>query len=401
MTDDTGETGVDAPEPPTDVEAVSPPALARRLAAGDAVRVLDVRDRDEVEAWRIDGPNETFTQLPLAKFVQAQVTDGVDDLAAEIDGEGPITAVCAEGESSHYVAGLLADAGYEAHNLAGGMDEWADVYLTAKITDGDSSDATPTVVQYDRPATGCLAYLIVSAGEAAVVDPLRAFTDRYLADADDRGADVVAVLDTHLHADHLSGRDDLAAAADATAYVPAGMADRGVAGDFEALDDGDVVQVGNATIRAVALPGHTTDMTGYAVGDGDDVLLTGDSLFLDAVARPDLEEDGDPAALAAELHDTLTERLDAFDDETIVAPGHHRPETRPDDEGRYVARLGALRTSVDAFDQTEAALVERLTGDLPPEPANADRIVAANRGEASIDDEDAFELELGPNNCAA
>ncbi|MHB9288590.1 MBL fold metallo-hydrolase [Halobacteriales archaeon Cl-PHB] len=391
MTEHTGETGFDAPDPPTDVPAESPTALAQRITAGEAVRILDLRDRDEVAAWQIDGPGVTLTQLPLSTFVQAQVTDGVSDIAADIEGEGPITAVCAEGAASAYVAGLLSEQGFQARNLAGGMEAWAEVYLARQIGED------PTILQFERPATGCLAYVVVSDGEAAVVDPLRTFTDRYLADVADLDAELVAVLDSHLHADHLSGRPDLAAAADATAYVPAETAERGVAAD-QTLADGDTVQVGKVEIRAVALPGHTTDMTGYAVGD---VLLTGDSLFLDAVARPDLQAEGDIAALAADLHRTLTDRLAAFGDATTIAPGHHRRDTRPDAEGRYVASLGDLRDSIEVFDRSEQAVVERLTGDLPPEPANASEIVAVNRGAATVDDETAFELELGPNNCAA
>jgi glyoxylase-like metal-dependent hydrolase (beta-lactamase superfamily II) len=123
-------------------------------------------------------------------------------------------------------------------------------------------------------------------------------------------------------------------------------------------------------------------------------------VFLDGIARPDLQEGGDLAAMARELYATLTERLAAFDDDTTVAPGHYDEATEPAADGSYAATLGEIRARLGALDD-EAAFVERVTDGLPPEPANAERIVAINLGRAEADAETAFELELGPNNCAA
>jgi glyoxylase-like metal-dependent hydrolase (beta-lactamase superfamily II) len=376
-----------------DDAAVDPDTLERRIAAHEPVRILDLRDRDATEAWRIDGPTVAFTQVPSSTFLQAEVTDSVADLAAEIDGEGPITVVCAEGKSSAYVADLLQAAGIPAHNLAAGMEGWARVYRATEIA------SYPTIVQYYRPSSGCLAYAVVSDGEAAVVDPLRAVTDRYTADLAGRGAEIVAVLDTHVHADHVSGLRSLSSAADAARYLPAASLDRGVTYEVEPLADGDVIQVGDADVEAVALPGHTTGMTGFAVGD---VLLTGDSLFLDGVARPDLEVAGadERVALAGQLHGTVTERLARFDDGTTVAPGHVS-EAAAGGGTVHTATLGDLRDRLGVFDADADTFVDRVLSALPPPPANAERLVAINTGTEDADAETAFELELGPNNCAA
>lgn len=372
---------------------VDPETLERRIAAGEPVRILDLRDRDAVDAWRIDGPTVAFTQLPSSKFLQAEVTDSVGDLAVKIDGEGLITVVCAEGKSSAYVADLLREAGITAANLAGGMEGWARVYRVTEI------DVDPTIMQYHRPSSGCLAYAIVSGGEAAVVDPLRAFTDRYVADLAERGVEIVATLDTHLHADHVSGLRALASAADATPYLPTGSLDRGVTYDVEPIADGDRIPVGDHALEAVALPGHTTGMTGFTI---DEVLFTGDSLFVDGVARPDLEvADADQqSALAHRLHETITERLGRFDDGTTVAPGHVS-EAAAAGETAHTATLGDLRDRLAVFKTDADTFVDRLLADLPPRPANAGRIVAINTGTEQADAETAFGLELGPNNCAA
>ena len=399
-----------------DTREVDPAGLQARIDAGEPVRVLDVRDRDEVERWRLSGPGVALTQKPYNRFLQARVTGKLDEFVADVDGEGPITVVCARGEASGEIARELADAGFEARNLAGGMDAWARLLLAVEVEGAlpDAPDAT--LVQYRRPSSGCLGYMLVSGGEAAVVDPLRAFTDRYVADAADRSVEITTVLDTHVHADHVSGLRALADATGATPVMPAPAVERGVTDDVETVDDGDGIAVGESSLAAVHAPGHTSGMTAFAVGDA---LLTGDSLFTDGavgfadrdgsrrrsrlagVARPDLEEGSDEApAFARELYRTLTERFARFPDGTLVAPGHHGQDTIPDEDGAFTARLGECR-ELPVFDLSEAAFVERITERTPPRPANHAEIIAVNLGRESADDDAAFELELGPNNCAA
>jgi glyoxylase-like metal-dependent hydrolase (beta-lactamase superfamily II) len=380
------------PDPDVPVESVAPADLAAKLARGEPVRLLDVRNRDEFEAWRIDGPSVTATLVPYMKWLQADATDSVAERAAGIEGEGPVVAVCGRGEASAYVAGLLTQAGIDARNLADGTRGWARVYEARTVRED------PTVVQYRRPSSGCLGYMIASGGEAAVVDPLRAFTDRYPADADERGLDIVAVLDTHVHADHVSGLRALSEAAGAPRYLPEPAVERGVAFDVGTVADGMTVDVGGVAVEAVHLPGHTTGMFGFVAGD---VLLSGDSLFLDGVARPDLQDGADPADLARELHATLTDRLARFDDATVLAPGHYDPGAAPAGDGTYTVALGTVRERLSVFGESADAFVDRVTASEPPQPANADRIVAVNLGREGAERDEAFELELGPNNCAA
>ncbi|MFB6151283.1 MAG: MBL fold metallo-hydrolase [Haloarculaceae archaeon] len=389
-----------------DPPSVTPARLQERIDAGDPVRVLDLRNRDEVERWRLSGPSVTVSQKPNARFIQARVTDSVEQFVADVDGEGPITAVCARGEASADVAATLVERGYDARNLAGGMEAWARLLTATEIADGATESASPgdasgsgaTVVQYRRPASGCLGYAVYAGGEAAVVDPLRAFADRYVADARERGASIEYAVDTHVHADHLSGVRALAGATGAEPVLPAAAADRGATFDVTTVTDGDALAVGDSNLTAVAAPGHTTGMTAFAVGD---VLLTGDSLFVESVARPDLERGADGArALARDLYRTLTERFARFPDRTLVAPGHHGDGATPDGDGACVARLGDLR-GTRPFSMSEAAFVDYVTGDMPPRPANFERIIAVNLGRESVDADEAFELELGPNNCAA
>jgi glyoxylase-like metal-dependent hydrolase (beta-lactamase superfamily II) len=381
------------PDPPAEHPSLSAARLKERIGAGEPVRLLDVRDRDEFERWHIDGPGVTATQLPFTKFLQAKVTGDIEGVMDAIDGEGPITVVCARGEASGFVAGLLADHEIDARNLADGMEGWARLYEAVELP-----CETATVLQYHRPSSGCLSYLVVSDGEAAVVDPLRAFTDRYHADAADHDATLRYAVDTHVHADHVSGRQRLADDG-VEPVLPARAADRGVTDDVIRLHDGDTLSVGSATLESLALPGHTSGMTGFRLSD---ILLAGDSIFLESVARPDLEAGDDGTReLAETLYETLTERLTHLPDATLVAPGHYADAGERAADGSFTAQLGDLRGRLPALGLERDEFVDRICGDIPPRPANVERIVAINLGEDDADDETAFELELGPNNCAA
>jgi glyoxylase-like metal-dependent hydrolase (beta-lactamase superfamily II) len=376
----------DYPEPEQPVASIEPAELARRLRAGEPVHLLDTRNRDEIEQWHIDAPRRT--DVPYMRFQAAEVTDTVDELFEDPGGE--VVVVCAEGAASAYVAGLLQEEGVDAINLAGGMYGWARLYERYRVSDD------PLVVQYARPSSGCLSYLVVSGREAAVIDPLRAFADRYVEDAREHDAVLSYALDTHVHADHVSGLRELAAGG-VGPVLPERAAGRGYADPVRTVADGETVTVGETTVEVVAAPGHTTGMTAYRVGD---LLLTGDGLFLRRVPRPDLQE-GDAAApeYARELYRTLTERFARFDDDLRVAPGHFHPGDGT--TGPFLASLGELRERLPVFGETEDAFVERITGAMGPQPANYREIIDVNLGLATADEDAAFELELGPNNCAA
>ncbi|MFC7176569.1 MBL fold metallo-hydrolase [Halosegnis marinus] len=372
------------------MDALSPEALADRIDRGERVTLLDTRNRTETDEWRIDGPTVDRVEVPYMKFVAARARSTSDpaDLLPD-DLAEPVVVVCARGEASDEVAAMLRESGVDAVNLAEGMHGWARVYRATELDAGKA-----TVVQYRRPSSGCLAYLVVAGDEALVVDPLRAFADRYAADARDRGADLVAAVDTHVHADHVSGLRDVAA----TRYMSERAVARGVTYEVETLADGDAIGLGDTEIAVLATPGHTTGMVSLRVGD---VLLCGDTLFVDGVPRPDLESGDDAAEHARDLHRTLTERLAPLPDDTVVAPGHYGEGAERAPDGTYTAPLGDLRERLWPFGTDRESFVARVLEGLGPRPANDERIVAVNLGREAAADDEAFELELGPNNCAA
>ncbi|AWB26844.1 MBL fold metallo-hydrolase [Halococcoides cellulosivorans] len=347
--------------------------LYDRAVARDPVTLLDVRADADPEQWN------------LPEWVDVRATPA-DELPGDgsIPGgppSGPLVVACALGKTSQSIAARL-----DALSLDGGYQGWAEYVDVARV----ETDAA-TIRQFRRPATGCLSYAVESEGETVLVDPLDSLVDSYL----DTTSRIVAAVDTHVHADHVSGVRSIADATGATAMVPERALDRGIEDRerFTPVADGDRIPVGATAIEAIHVPGHTTGTTAFRVGD---VILTGDSLFLDGVARPDLESPDDAERAAQDLVDSLTERLFALDD-VRIAPGHAVPATLYR-EGPAVDGIDAVRDRLGSFSDRDAA-VERIVGSTPPTPANHESIVAINLG-VSVDADHAT-IELGPNNCAS
>lgn len=373
--------------------SVSPRELYDRIRGGESVSILDVRDRDEFEQWHVDGPAVTARQVPYVRFVAAQAGGNADDLVPD-DLDEPIVAVCGVGEASGETAAMLQAAGIEAENLAGGMDAWANLVVTHEVPN-DESPGELAVVQYERPATGCLSYLVWSGDSALLVDPLYAIADRYIEDIDDRRLDLRCVFDTHVHADHLSGARAVGDRIGADVVLPEGATDRGLAFDAVLVADGDSLSLGEMHLDVLATPGHTTE---HVTLDAGGLVFTGDTVFLDGVGRPDLEDEAQARSHAAQLYETLHDTIFEYPDETLVAPGHVQPGM-VDGRGPYVDTLEAVTDRIPIANLDESEFLDRVAENLPPRPANHERIVEYNLGRATID-QSALSLELGPNNCA-
>ncbi|WP_136716973.1 MBL fold metallo-hydrolase [Halorientalis salina] len=375
------------------VTEITPEELYAKMEAGESVTVVDVRQPHEFEKWRIEGPSVETINVPDRKLTRTDPADVLADVPTET-----VVTVCGTGKISRGSARHLQRADVDVRNLAGGMEAWADLSAATELT----TDAAATIVQFRRPSSGCLSYLVVSAGEAAVIDPLLAFADEYVDAAAEYGADLTYAVDTHVHADHVSGVRALAEHTDATAVVPVAATDRGVEYDapYETIGDGEALAVGESTIEAIHTPGHTSGMTAYYVDEA--VLFTGDGLFVESVARPDLEagSEGAPEA-ATQLYHSLQDRVLSLPDSTVVAPGHYSDAAEQAADGSYTATLGEVADAMDALSMPVDEFVESVLADMPPRPANHTQLIASNLGQRSLSRQRALQLERGPNNCAA
>ena len=232
--------------------------------------------------------------------------------------------------------------------------------------------------------TGCAAYLFGcgSLAKCAVVDAHEEDVDAYMSFAASKGMRITHVIDTHVHADHRSGGPRLAKKAGA-AYCLHEAAD--VAFPFEPLRDGQEVELGNTRVRVLHTPGHTPESMCLVVSDlrrGTDpwFVLTGDTLFVGAVGRPDLP--GRARENAAELYESVHQKLLTLPDDLEVFPAHFAGSA-------CGAGMSGKPSSTIAFEKRNNPLLSKSRDDfvaalidVPAKPAEMERILVTNRGRA-------------------
>lgn len=358
------------------ISEISTQELVDRLDSDGALFLIDVRDRDEVADWHIPGVNN----FPLAHLEQS---------LDEIPRDRHLVVICAKGVRAQQGAEILARHAMSSAVLVGGMASWAGTYDS--VTGGFGG---ATVVQLRRRGKGCLSY-VVGAGERCVVIDPSLDGQQYEDVAATHGWTISNVLDTHLHADHLSGARDLAQRHGATlmlsAFDPFDF-------DFEPLSDGLRIALDDnveLTVSAVSVPGHTEGSTMYQLGAA--AIFTGDTLFLESVGRPDLADHAEE--FAHNLYQSLHERILPLSDSTIVFPAHYGATVEVH-AGEFVARpLGELRSTLPALVLSESDFVAWAIDNVKDRPPNYQRIVRINAGHEALGI-DAAEVELGPNRCA-
>jgi glyoxylase-like metal-dependent hydrolase (beta-lactamase superfamily II) len=219
----------------------------------------------------------------------------------------------------------------------------------------------------------------------AVAEPHIDLVDEYIGLAEAQGARIVAVLDTHVQADHVSGLPELVARTGATAYLPEGA---DVEFEHQPLADGAVVKLGNTEIQAIATPGHALAHHAYLVTDhvrGDEpwFVLTGDALLVGDAGRPDLHAHGDqsPNELARILYRSLTERLLTLPDHLLLYPSHYSGSVCGRGlSSNPISSIGFERAHNPMLAWRDAdAFAEALVMDMPAPPPDGAAIVAANR----------------------
>ncbi len=347
------------------------------------VTVLDVRPSHERAEWAI----------PRSLHVDAYeaLKDGDPEALAGVPlptGRLVVT-VCGAGKTSLTAAEQLRARGIAARSLAGGMKAWSLAWNTAEVPLPTSDTA---VVQIRRTGKGCLSYLAGSQGEAAVIDP--ALDPQVYIDVARRyGWTITQILETHVHADHLMRSRRLAELTRATLRLPAN--DR-VSYPFAPLHDGDLLDIGDATIRVLHTPGHTPESASYLL-DGQ-ALFTGDTLLLNGVGRPDLEATPEEARERAQWLYRSLQRLLALPPAVLILPGH-ASEPVAFDRTPLRATLAEVRERIPLLQASEAAFVTELLSRIPPTPPNHHQIVALNEA-GVLPEGDPADLEAGANRCA-
>ncbi len=353
------------------------------LEEGRPVTVLDVRPMVERAEWAIPGSIHIDAYEALKAHNPAALAD------VDVPSDEPVVTVCAAGKTSQIAAEQLTARGIEALSLDGGMKAWSLAWNVAEVL-VPAHDVR--VIQVRRTGKGCLSYLI-GAKDGAIVIDASLDPQVYLDLASQDGWQITSVLDTHIHADHLSRSHQLAERSGAMLFLPD---QHRVSFPFTAMRDGDTLATPDLMLTALRTPGHTPESTCYLLNNA--ILFTGDTLFLTNIGRPDLHTDEQEARARSSLLYHSLHKLLALPSETLVLPGH-ASQPVPFDGKPVVARLSEIDEQVGLLHTTQTVFVETLVQRLPPTPPNYERITRLNEA-GLVPEGDVTELEAGANRCA-
>ncbi|WLV24491.1 MBL fold metallo-hydrolase [Aciduricibacillus chroicocephali] len=370
-------------------KAMSSKEVTQKIFNKEKLFLLDVRNESDYKDWKIEGANFQYLNIPYFELL-----DGVDEILDKIPADQEILVACAKEGSSVMVAEMLSDAGLDVSYLEGGMKAWSEHLEPVKVGDLNGGGE---LYQFVRIGKGCLSYMVISNGEAALIDATR-MTDVYLDFAQEMHAKITHVFDTHLHADHISGGRAIAQKTNATYWLPPKDATE-VTFDYAPLEGGTDVTIGETKINIHSLysPGHTIGSTSFIVDEK--YLLSGDILFIDSIGRPDLA--GLAEDWVGDLRESLYKRYKELSDELIVLPAHFMIIDELNEDGTVAEKLGTLFKENHGLKiEDENEFRKLVTENLPPQPNAYQEIRKTNMGKISPDEEQQREMEIGPNRCA-
>lgn len=374
----------------TGIKVMTAKELTRMVLNKEELFILDVRNEGDFNDWKIEGERIEVINIPYFELL-----DGVDPALDKIPDGKKVLVVCAKEGASKFVAEQIVDAGRsEVFYFEGGMKSWSEHLEPVKI--GDLKDGG-SIYQFVRIGKGCLSYMVVSGGEVAIVDTLR-MTHVYENFAKENHLQIKYTIDTHLHADHISGGRALAEKVGATYWLPPKDATE-VVFKYEKLEDGQVITVGTTeiNIHPIYSPGHTIGSTSLIIDDK--YLLSGDILFIASIGRPDLA--GKAEDWAGDLRDTLYNRYKEISADLIVLPAHFGKYSELGEGGSVSARLGDLYQQNPGLNiQDEDEFRHTVSNNLPPQPNAYQEIRQTNMGKIQPNHEEQCVMELGPNRCA-
>lgn len=374
----------------TVAKTITPIELFREIAEGRVPEILDVRNIDEFEASKVEGSRP----VPTRNVPVYRVMEELED-EAERTPEGAVV-ICGQGNGSLLVTEEFEELGKRTRSMEGGTDAWNRLLVPFEI---ENLPGEVRVWQFQRPAKACLSYLIgVPGGNAVIVDPTRD-PQPYLDTAKEHVMTVTHVVDTHVHADHISGGPALAQELGVEYHLPPEDAGGVVPFPNVPLKDGDVLDLGSAEVKVMSmhLPGHTPGTIALLVSDK--VLLVGDTVFVRGLGRPDLT--GQAEQLAEDLFRSVHERLEPLDPETIVAPAHWSTAEEINAEGRVVTTIADVFTATLLNEKAMSAFVHEIVTSLPAAPDFYDTIRKVNAGQLTPPEDEIDVLDVGKNQCAA
>jgi glyoxylase-like metal-dependent hydrolase (beta-lactamase superfamily II)/rhodanese-related sulfurtransferase len=404
------------------MKQINPSDLKKKIDNNEDIFILDVRTPQEYESWRLSYDRHKTLKLIPVDSLLAQGSH----LIKEIPKDKEIITICAHGIRSMAAANFLNQLGYDVKSLSGGMAGWNKVYDVAQVP--VPSQASFRIWQIRRVSKGCMGYMISSIQDkkAVVIDPSREIYESFVKVAEDNGLLIVKVIDTHQHADHVSGVAKLVKSIKTNtnpeifAYFSSfeeynGNENTGLH-NIKYLRDGDVVEVGeNVKLKVIHTPGHTKGSLSFFIEsstlnqDGDETdgdiipyqyyLFTGDTLFIDSIGRPDLRDEA--RDFAGLLYETYHQKIDNFPPNTLILPAHFNSASVTLKHGIPIYEtLESLKKKIRLLSMNKDEFVSLVTETVPPKPMNYKTIISINKKMLPYDEVQIPDLEAGPNSCS-
>ncbi|PIE56434.1 MAG: rhodanese [Desulfobulbus propionicus] len=362
----------------------------------EEIAVLDVRNNTDFSRFKVEAPFP-FAMANISYFVFMEEEKESVAQVRQFAGDRPVHIVCAKEGSAKYVAEILDKYGFnEVRYLEGGIKSWGNLLVPVLLNPGENFQ----LYQFIRPGKASCSYGLLAKDELMLFDVTRRIS-LYTDFAQKRGARISRLFETHLQADYISGSQALAE--ETGAELLANKSDFADAQfTYTELEDGcNYALPYGPTVTALFTPGHTPGSTCYLIDNR--FLLSGDTVFLQSVGRPDLG--GQVAAWSDMLFATLQE-IKAMDSALLILPGHYRGWDEAQQFGESLAFADTLENVLAhnrAIYATKTAeqFFEFIEANMRKQPEEYATIRLINAGLHAVDADKAEELDLGKNECAA
>jgi len=404
---------------------IKPNELKRKMDKGDDIFILDVRSRLEHDLWTI-----SYDNYPDSVVIPVDTLASVESLK-QIPKNKEIITFCAHGQRSYMAARTLSSLGYNVKTVEGGMAGWSRLYDVAAVN--LNSNITLKIWQIRRISKGCMSYVIASTKDkkATIIDPTCDIEIVINTLLREYGLTVVRVLDTHMHADHLSGSIRVArrygseAAISELENYDTNHLSSERDPKYRLVSAGQKFDLGDGfNLEAIHTPGHTDGSMSFLLkintatitnkyineknnrnddftrnNDNDEnkdyYLFTGDTIFVNGVGRPDLHKKSQE--YTDKLFHTYYNVIFNYPNKTTILPAHYNSSF--EHEKPIFDSLGSIRQKLASILDSKNKFIDFVTSNIPPHPMNYEKIVYLNKNLVSCDMVNQADLESGPNSC--
>ncbi len=379
-------------------KVIEPDELKENIDKKKDIFLIDVRTPEEYNAWKISYGEQKPYLIPIT-----QLTSPDSKVLDNIPKDKEIIAICSHGNRSGMAAQMLSRVGYNAKSLKGGMVNWNAVQDIAPVP--AKKGTSVKIWQMRRIGKGCMGYLIASVSDktAVAIDPVCGGDETYIQLARENGLRITKAIDTHMHADHVSGVAKLCMVAGADPYMSSlegyEINKKGLSG-FKHIKDGDHIDIGrDVVLTALSTPGHTKGSMCFSLIDnGNKYLFTGDTLFVDGIGRPDLRDKAKEFAL--DLYNTLHQTiLNNFPEDMLILPCHYSTSISIQSGILVSQTLGAIKNQNKLLTLSKDKFVSQVINMVPPRPMNYRIIIGINKKMIPCDEMQMRDIEAGPNSC--